>query len=111
MSKIATDSDTARIAWETNARFWDERMADGNCFFNLLVWPTVQKLLQPQPGESLLDIACGNGVTSHRLARTGAHVVAVDFAEEMIRLAKARHSSTQVDYRVVDATDPAALRA
>jgi len=86
-------------------------MAEGNDFFNLLVWPTVEELLQPQPGESLLDVACGNGVTSHRLARTGAQVVAVDFAEEMIHLAKARHSSPQVDYRVVDATDPAALRA
>jgi len=111
MSKITTDNDTARIAWQTNARFWDERMAEGNDFLNLLVWPTVQELLQPQPGEFLLDIACGNGVTSRRLAKTGAQVVAVDFAEEMINLARARHSSTQVDYRVVDATDPDALRA
>jgi 2-polyprenyl-3-methyl-5-hydroxy-6-metoxy-1,4-benzoquinol methylase len=110
MSKIA-DNEAARTAWDTNARFWDERMAGGNDFFNLLVWPTVQELLQPQPGESLLDVACGNGVTSHRLAQAGAHVVAVDFSEEMIRLAKARHLSAQIDYRVVDATDPDAFGA
>lgn len=109
MSKIA-DKILARKAWDTNARFWDERMADGNDFFKLLVWPSVQELLQPQPGESLLDIACGNGVTSHRLAQTGAHVVAIDFSEEMIQLARDRHGSTQLDYRVLDASDPNALR-
>src|SRR5262249_41136356 len=102
MSKIATDNVTARKAWSANARFWDARMADGNDFFKLLVWPSVQKLLQPQRGELVLDIACGNGVTSHRLAQTGAHAVAIDFCDEMIQLARERHSSAQLDYRVVD---------
>lgn len=38
-------------------------MADGNDFFNVLVWPAVEKLLQPAEGDRLLDVACGNGVT------------------------------------------------
>lgn len=29
----------ARDAWHANARFWDQRMADGNDFFRVLVWP------------------------------------------------------------------------
>ena len=89
MSKIDADNAAARTAWQTNARFWDERMAEGNDFFNVLVWPAVEELLLARPRESLLDIACGNGVTSRRLAHTGAHVVAVDFSEEMIHLARA----------------------
>ena len=28
-------------AWYANAEFWDERMAEGNDFFNVLVWPAV----------------------------------------------------------------------
>jgi 2-polyprenyl-3-methyl-5-hydroxy-6-metoxy-1,4-benzoquinol methylase len=111
MSKTETDNLRVRAAWDTNARFWDQRMAEGNDFFNVLVWPSVEELLCPEPRQVLLDIACGNGVTSRRLAEAGANVVAIDFSEEMIRLAKARSSGGQLDYRVLDATDAAALCA
>jgi 2-polyprenyl-3-methyl-5-hydroxy-6-metoxy-1,4-benzoquinol methylase len=110
MSKQDADNISVREAWDTNARFWDERMADGNDFFNALIWPSVEKLLRPQPGEALLDVACGNGVTSRRLAQAGASVVAVDFSKEMIRLAIDRGCRDLVEYRVVDATDGGALR-
>lgn len=103
------DNGRAREAWDTNARFWDERMADGNAFFNSLVWPSVERLLGPQPHELLLDVACGNGVTSRRLARAGANVLAFDFSEEMIRAAMERGSRDRVDYSVMDATDADAL--
>jgi 2-polyprenyl-3-methyl-5-hydroxy-6-metoxy-1,4-benzoquinol methylase len=109
MSIREADNERAREAWEANARFWDERMADGNDFFNSLVWPSVDRLLGPQPDEVLLDVACGNGVTSRRLARAGANVVAFDFSREMIRAAMER-GSDRVDYRVMDATDATAFR-
>jgi len=92
MSNSSIENVRAREAWDSNAQFWDERMADGNDFFISLVWPSVEKLLSPLPGEKLLDIACGNGLTSRRLAHLGASVVAFDFSEEMIRVAKTRPS-------------------
>ena len=96
-------------AWNANARFWDERMGDGNDFFNMLVWPAVERLLRPKAGARLLDLACGNGVTSRRLADVGASVVAVDFSEELVALAKQRGHGQAIDYRVVDVTDYDAL--
>jgi 2-polyprenyl-3-methyl-5-hydroxy-6-metoxy-1,4-benzoquinol methylase len=96
-------------AWNANAEFWDEHMAEGNDFFNLLVWPAVERLLQPQAGERLLDVACGNGLTSRRLAIAGASVVAVDFSEAMIGLAKRRPNQSRIEYRIVDATHREAL--
>jgi hypothetical protein len=36
MSKLEAEKVRVRDAWDTNARFWDERMADGNDFFNAL---------------------------------------------------------------------------
>ena len=98
-------------AWNTNAEFWDSRMAEGNDFFRLLVWPAVETLLRPERGERLLDIACGNGLTSRRLAEAGASVTAFDFSAAMIELAKQRGDSGQIDYRRVDATDRDALLA
>jgi 2-polyprenyl-3-methyl-5-hydroxy-6-metoxy-1,4-benzoquinol methylase len=104
-----TDRENANVreAWNRNAEFWNERMADGNDFFNLLVWPAVERLLCVTPGDRILDLACGNGVTSRRLAALGAKVVALDFSERMIALA--RDHGTDVDYRMIDATDYAAL--
>ena len=103
------DNARARDAWNANARFWDEHMGDGNDFFNLLVWPAVERLLQPRAGAPLLDLACGNGLTSRRLVEMGAHVVAVDFSEELIALAKAHPRGPEIDYRVIDVTDYHAL--
>jgi ubiquinone/menaquinone biosynthesis C-methylase UbiE len=47
--------------WDKNARFWDERMGEGNQFQRQLIGPVTDRLLGIKDGESVLDIACGNG--------------------------------------------------
>jgi 2-polyprenyl-3-methyl-5-hydroxy-6-metoxy-1,4-benzoquinol methylase len=99
----------AQQAWNTNAEFWDRRMDEGNDFFNILVWPAVEKLLLPAAGERFLDVACGNGLTSRRLAHARARVTAFDFSEPMINFAKKRGGLPDIDYRIIDATNREAL--
>lgn len=100
-------------AWEANAEVWDARMGDeGNDFFNILCWPAMAALLKPRPGRRYLDIACGNGLTSRRLAALGAHVVAFDFSTKLIEFARSRSNpGSHMEYHVIDATDEAALLA
>ena len=109
MSQIQNDNLRAQRAWNANATFWDEHMAEDNDFFNILVWPAVEKLLQPAAGKRLLDVACGNGLTTRRLARAGARVTAFDFSDAMIDLARKRNNASDIDYRVIDATGREAL--
>ena len=100
---------TRRI-WDENASFWDERMADGNDFHLDLVRPAVERLLAVRAGETVLDVGCGNGLFSRRLAELGANVVALDVSEKMIERAQARGDGQgRVAYRVVDATREEAL--
>ena len=66
-------------------------------------------LLHPQRGECLLDVACGNGLTSRKLAHSGASVTGFDFSEAMIELARKQSPASNIDYRVLDATDLQAL--
>lgn len=108
--RIHSNSEAQR-AWNTNARFWDQRMGEGNDFFNILTWPAVERLLNARPRDRILDVACGNGLTSRRLAQVGARVLAFDFSEEMIAAARERTHGLDIDYRVLDATDPVALAA
>ena len=92
-------------AWNTNARFWDTHMGEGNDILNLLVWPAVVRLLPVRAGDLILDIACGNGLTSRRLFESGTRVVAIDFSEELVDIARKRKYGSEIDYRVLDATD------
>lgn len=105
MLPIQEQNSHVHRAWNANAEFWDDRMAEGNDFLNLLVWPAVERLLRPRAGERLLDVACGNGVTSRRLADASANVTAFDFSEALIQLAKQRGGQAQIDYRIIDATN------
>src|SRR5512145_2367926 len=104
-------NEETRAVWNRNAAFWDERMGEGNDFVEVLIWPATERLLQLRPGERVLDIACGNGLTTRRLAALGAEVVAFDFAEEMIAHARERtiQHRKRIHYTVLDATDEAAL--
>jgi 2-polyprenyl-3-methyl-5-hydroxy-6-metoxy-1,4-benzoquinol methylase len=104
-------NDETRSAWNTNAVAWDARMADeGNDFVNVLCWPAIIRLLNPQPGQLILDAACGNGIFSRRIETLGAELVAFDFSAELIKLARLRTpSSSHLQYHVLDATDEPAL--
>ncbi len=110
-NKIRAANDETRRAWEANAAFWDERMGEGNDFVNVLCWPAILRLLDPKPGQKILDIATGNGLTARRLAALGADVTAFDFSAELIRLAQARTSSSfsHLAFHVLDATDESAM--
>ena len=67
----------------------------------------VVERLEPQPGERVLDLACGTGAVAERLARAGAQVIGVDFAPELIETAKRRADELGLDieYEVGDAED------
>ena len=110
---IGHANEETRQSWDANAAFWDEKMGEGNDFVNILQWPAILRLLDPRPGQCILDIATGNGLTARRLAALGVQVVAFDFSEELIKLAKSHTPSffSLITYHVLDATDESALLA
>jgi len=66
--------------------------------------------LDVRPGQNILDIACGNGLTSRRLAGLGANVTAFDFSAELIERASSRpNPDSRITYHVMDGTDESAL--
>jgi ubiquinone/menaquinone biosynthesis C-methylase UbiE len=109
-SDVQKANDETRQAWEANAAFWDEKMGEGNDFFKVLLWPAILRLLNPQEGQHILDIATGNGLTARRLAAIKTKVTAFDFSDELIKLARLRTpENLQITYYVADATDEFAL--
>jgi trans-aconitate methyltransferase len=60
----------------------------------------VLDLLNPQPGERILDLGCGDGVLTEKIAAAGAELVGADSSQEMIDAARQRG----LDARLMDAT-------
>ena len=95
-----------RRIWDANARWWDDRIGDGNDFQTLLIEPATERLLNVVPGDTILDAACGAGRFARRMAALGARVVAFDYSASFIARARERTSSTAaIEYHVLDAAN------
>ena len=80
------------------AQSWDpERYARNARFVAELGAPLVE-LLAPRAGERVLDLGCGDGALSLRIAAGGAEVVGVDASAEQVAAARA----AGLDARVCD---------
>lgn len=92
--------------WNENAAFWDSIIGDaGNRFHRTIVEPATLELLSPAAGESILEVACGNGAFARTLAQFGVHVVASDFSEALLERAKERTPDrSSIEYVLADAT-------
>src|SRR5262245_17754756 len=56
---------------------------------------------RPQPSGRALDIGCGSGAHSVRLARLGWQVTGIDFVPQAVKRARARAASEHIDARFV----------
>jgi SAM-dependent methyltransferase len=100
-------NEESRRIWNANAEWWDDKIGDGNVFQCELIEPAQEQLLKIQPGELVLDIGCGAGRFTRRMANLGATVVAFDFSERFIGRARERtvQQADRIEYHVADATE------
>ena len=61
--------------------------------------------LQPRPDKTLLDLACGNGMLTSRLAGHFKRITAVDFSVPLIESARRQFHRENIDYIVADALE------
>ena len=97
----------------------DKRTQQNKDFFNSLAkdWDAMQKLSDDDvfnlvklaninPGDKVLDVACGTGIIDKHLLKLGAkNVVAIDLSENMIAIAKSKNSDENLRYEIADFYD------
>jgi SAM-dependent methyltransferase len=78
---------------------WDAAGYSANAHFVPALGLPVLELLSPRAGERILDLGCGDGALTDKLAAVGAQVVGIDSSPEMIAAARGRG----LDARLMDA--------
>lgn len=74
---------------------WNPEDYAANAGFVPALGNAVLELLAPRPGEAILDLGCGDGVLTARLAEAGADVLGVDASEAMLAAARVRGLSVE----------------
>ncbi|MEX0760039.1 MAG: class I SAM-dependent methyltransferase, partial [Tistlia sp.] len=78
------------------AQSWDPVRYQRNAGFVAELGLPVLEWLAPEPGETILDLGCGDGALTEELSVLGCQVVGVDSSPEQIEAARARGLDAQV---------------
>jgi|FLYN01.1.fsa_nt_gi trans-aconitate 2-methyltransferase len=86
----------------TNKHQWNAALYDSRHAYVFQYGEDVLKLLAPQPGERILDLGCGTGHLTKKIADSGAQVVGLDNAASMIE--QARQNYPELAFIIADAS-------
>lgn len=88
-------------------------MSGTGTFYGVLIDPVLKKMRERiiqyiEPGQSVLDVACGTGAQIFEVAGRAGKAVGFDISESMInraRLANQKRNFDNVEFKVQDATE------
>ena len=83
--------------------FWNSALDEGNHALGEEYGQALLELLAPQAGEQILDLGCGTGYLTARIADSGACVQGIDSCELTIR--EARKNYPDINFEVEDASN------
>lgn len=70
---------------------WNPELYDQKHKFVSTYGENLVSILNPQDGESILDVGCGTGDLAHDISKSGAAVTGIDAASSMIQAAKEKY--------------------
>lgn len=85
-------SGEAPTSWDDVAAWYDGWMGQqGGEYHRQVAIPALLNLLEPEAGESVLDIGAGQGVLAAYLQDVGMAYVGIEASPQLVRLARKRH--------------------
>ncbi|HEY1300974.1 MAG TPA: methyltransferase domain-containing protein, partial [Stellaceae bacterium] len=81
---------------QMSRQHWSARRYAETARFVPALGAAVFEWLEARAGERILDLGCGDGALTEKIAAAGAAVVAVDAAPDMVAAARARGLDARV---------------
>lgn len=79
---------TSSTSWGPVADWYEGHLASGDTYHERVILPNLLRLLGDVKGKKVLDLACGTGYFSKKIAEAGASVTGTDVSPELIAKAK-----------------------
>ncbi len=95
--------------WDPVAAWYDKLVGEsGSDYHKNVILPAALRILDPKPGESVIDVCCGQGVLVKPLLDAGiGKFTGVDASPRLIESAKSRHAGDpRVSLIIADACKP-----
>lgn len=96
-------------SWGNVAEWYDDVVNDRDSYQNKVILPNLLRIIAPEKGKAVLDIACGQGFFSHAIAAKGARVVGADIGAALIDIAK-KQAGPNETFHVMPAEDLSGLK-
>ena len=93
----------ATTSWGEVATWYDKHLTEADTYHQKVILPNLLRLIDAKKGESILDLASGQGFFTRPLSEKGATLIGVDISEELIAIAK--KTSPTITYHVATAED------
>jgi ubiquinone/menaquinone biosynthesis C-methylase UbiE len=95
-------------SWNKVADWYDELVeGDDDSYQAKVLLPNLLRIVGNCENQSIIDIGCGQGFFSRALRDSGAKVIGIDLAPNLIKVAKEKEenkNSSKIDYRVLSAS-------
>lgn len=85
--------------WDNVAEWYDHYLVGPDTYQAAVIAPNLVRLIAPQKGMRILDVACGQGYFAHLCAEKGAEVVGLDQSSVLIE--KAKQSAKDNEFYIV----------
>ncbi len=91
-------------SWGKVAGWYDDLLEqNAGSFQKEVILPNLMRLMPNIKGQTVLDLACGQGYFSREFANAGAKVIASDISSELIKIAKGKGGP--IEYHTAPADD------
>lgn len=94
-------SNGVKTDWDNVAPWYDSHLGGGDTYQVKVIAPNLMRILDPKKGETVLDLACGQGFFSRLIHDAGATVTGIDLSANLI--ARAKGYSKDISYHVAPA--------
>ncbi len=86
-------------SWDTVADWYHDLLKAEGTYQKEVILPNLLRVLELKAGETVLDLACGEGFFAREFSKKGVRVIGLDAAKKLIEIAK-KNSPSSIRFEV-----------